>query len=180
MTSMSSKIIGSEMKFFSQLVVEAMQSVKTINGNGDIKYPTKLVNIVRCHGGSTTESTLFKGYILQMMRASQQMRTRVQKAKVACLDINLHKFKMQMGVQVLIDDPANLEKIRQRECDILKERIMKIVEAGANVIITTKGIDDIANKYMVENGVLGLRRVNKGDLRRIAKSIGAEVVTSMA
>ena len=81
---------------------------------------------------------------------------------------------------MLIDDPANLEKIRQRECDILKERIMKIVEAGANVIITTKGIDDIANKYMVENGVLGLRRVNKGDLRRIAKSIGAEVVTSMA
>lgn len=57
---------------------------------------------------------------------------------------------------------------------------MKIIEAGANVIITTKGIDDIANKYMVENGVLGLRRVNKGDLRRIAKSVGAEVVTSMA
>lgn len=81
---------------------------------------------------------------------------------------------------MLIDDPANLEKIRQRECDILKERIMKIVDAGANVIITTKGIDDIANKYMVENNVLGLRRVNKGDLRRIAKCVGAEVVTSMA
>jgi T-complex protein 1 subunit alpha len=54
------------------------------------------------------------------------------------------------------------------------------VAAGANVIITTKGIDDIANKIMIENGVLGLRRVNKGDLRRIAKSVGAEVVTSMA
>jgi len=64
MTSISSKTIRSEMKFFSQMVVEAMQSVKTINGNGDIKYPTKLVNIVRCHGGATTESTLFKGYIL--------------------------------------------------------------------------------------------------------------------
>lgn len=108
------------------------------------------------------------------------MRTSVRGAKIACLDINLHKFKMAMGIQVLIDDPANLEKIRQRECDILKERILKIVAAGANVIITTKGIDDIANKIMIENGVLGLRRVNKGDLRRIAKSVGAEVVTSMA
>ena len=78
-----------------------------------------------------------------------------------------------MGIQVLIDDPKNLEKIRQKECDILRDRIMKIIKAGANVIITSKGIDDIANKYMVENGVLGLRRVNKGDLRRIAKCTGA-------
>lgn len=50
---------------------------------------------------------------------------------------------------------------------------MKMIKAGANVIITTKGIDDIANKYMVENNVLGIRRVNKGDLRRIARSVGA-------
>jgi T-complex protein 1 subunit alpha len=50
---------------------------------------------------------------------------------------------------------------------------MKIIKAGATVIMTTKGIDDIANKYMIENGVMGLRRVNKGDLRRIAKCTGA-------
>jgi len=37
---------------------------------GDIKYPIKCVNIVKCHGGSTTESKLFKGYVLSMMRAS--------------------------------------------------------------------------------------------------------------
>ena len=40
------------------------------------------------------------------------MVTSVKKCRVACLDINLHKFKMQMGVQVLIDDPKNLEKLR--------------------------------------------------------------------
>lgn len=95
---MSSKIIGAEMAFFGKLVVEAMQAVKTINANGDFRYPTKLVNVVKAHGGATTESRLFKGYILNMMRASQQMVTSVKGAKIACLDINLHKFKMQMGV----------------------------------------------------------------------------------
>ena len=48
-----------------------------------------------------------------------------------------------------------------------------IAKAGANVILTTKGIDDIACKYMVESKIIGLRRVNKADLRRIAKSTGA-------
>ena len=64
--------------------------------------------------------------------------------------------------------------------DILKERIETIAKTGANVILTTKGIDDIASKYMVERKIMGLRRVNKADLRRIAKSTGATVITSLA
>ncbi len=43
-----------------------------------------------------------------------------------------------------------------------------ILDAGANVILTTGGIDDVANKYLVENNVLGLRRVSKSDIRKIA------------
>ena len=96
-------------------------------------------------------------------------------AKIACLDLNLHKFRMLMGVSISIDDPKNLEKVRQREMDILKERIEMIANAGANVILTTKGIDDIASKYMVERKIIGLRRVDKSDLRRIAKSTGGKI-----
>jgi len=56
----------------------------------------------------------------------------------------------------------------------------KILEAGANVVLTTMGIDDIAAKYLVEKGVLALRRLDKGDLKRIAKATGATVVNNMA
>jgi hypothetical protein len=36
----------------------------------------------------------------------------------------------QMGVQVLVSDPKELEAIRQRESDITKERIQRILDAG--------------------------------------------------
>jgi hypothetical protein len=36
-----------------------------------------------------------------------------------------------------VTDPEELEKIRDREADITKERIQKILNAGANVILTT-------------------------------------------
>jgi T-complex protein 1 subunit alpha len=62
----------------------------------------------------------------------------------------------------------------------LKERIEKIIAAGANVILTTMGMDDVANKYLVEKGILGLRRVPKSDIRKIAKCTGATVVTTLA
>ena len=55
-----------------------------------------------------------------------------------------------------------------------------IIESGANVILTTGGIDDVANKYLVEKKILGLRRVSKGDIRKIAKCAGAQVVTSLS
>ena len=33
--------------------------------------------------------------------------------------------------QVLVSDPSELEKIREREADITRERIQKIIDAGA-------------------------------------------------
>ena len=85
-----------------------------------------------------------------------------------------------MGVSVLVQDPENLEKIRQREMDVTRERCKKIVEAGANVILCSKGIDDFALKYFVEANTIAIRRVNKGDLRRIANSSGAKIIVSLA
>jgi hypothetical protein len=39
---------------------------------------------------------------------------------------------------VLVTNPKELEAIRQREADITKEKIAKILAAGANVVLTTK------------------------------------------
>lgn len=84
-----------------------------------------------------------------------------------------------MGVQVLVQDPNELEHIRQREMDVTRERCKKIVESGANVILCSKGIDDFALKYFVEAKAIAIRRVKKGDLRRIASSSGAKVVMNL-
>merc|ERR1712093_568401 len=87
---------------------------------------------------------------------------------------------MQMGVQVLVNDPKEMEAIRQREMDITKERIMKILASGANVILTTKGIDDLCLKYFVEAGAMAVRRCKKEDLRRIAKATGGTLLLTLA
>lgn len=186
-TSMSSKIIGSESDFFSKMTVAAVRSVKSQSAmDARPKYPISAIHILKVHGKSSLDSSLVNGFALRDTRASQGMPTSISSkslgrpVKIAMLDMNLQRHRMGLGVQITITDPKEIENIKKREMDITKERIMKILDTGANVIVSTKGIDDLCLKYLVEAGVIGVRRVDRELLKRLAKSTGGKVVTTMA
>jgi len=178
-TTLSSKLIGTDADYFASMIVKAVEAVKVTNSKGEAKYPIKAVHVLKCQGKSAHESLHIDGYALESGRSAQGMPTRVQNAKIACLDFNLNKFKLQMGIQVLVNDPKNLAEIRNREFQVTRDRVKKVLDAGANVILTTKAIDDFVLKYLVESKAIGVRRVDKKDLRRIAKMSGGEVLTTL-
>ena len=95
------------------MVVDAIKHVKVIDSDGNAKYPVKSISILKAHGKSILESKLINGYALFTMRGAQGMPICVKNAKIACLDMNLNKYRMQMGIQILVENPENLEKIRQ-------------------------------------------------------------------
>lgn len=170
----------------------APSSTATANGAAPTaskrnKYPLSAIHILKAHGKSSTESHFIKGgFALNAMRAAQGMPTAIEGAtpsetvKIAMLDMNLQRHRMAMGVQVIVKDPAEIENIKKREMDITKERINKIIQSGARVVLTTKGVDDLCMKYFVEAGILCARRCGKDDLKRLAKATGGKVVVTMA
>eukprot|EP01095_Lingulamoeba_sp_RSL-Kostka_P012829 TRINITY_DN515_c0_g1_i1.p1 TRINITY_DN515_c0_g1~~TRINITY_DN515_c0_g1_i1.p1 ORF type:complete len:553 (-),score=222.30 TRINITY_DN515_c0_g1_i1:282-1940(-) len=179
-TSMSSKIIGGEADFFSEMCVKAMKRVKSENKKGKLKYPIRSVNVLKCHGGSMKDSTFVEGYAINCIIGDQSMPKKIENAKIACLDFNLNKYRMKQGVKLTVTDPHAIKEIQKREQDITKEQINKILNSGANVVLTTEGIDTMCMKYFVEAGVMAVRRVDKKDLLQIAKATGATMLLSLA
>ena len=123
-TSLSSKLIGPESKFFSEIVVNAITSSKIMVGDTP-KYSVKNINILKTHGKSVTESRLIDGYAIESTRGGMGMPLTIKNAKIALLDMNLAKFRMPPGVHIMVDNPDNLENVRQREMDVTKERCRK-------------------------------------------------------
>lgn len=180
-TSMSSKLLAPESEFFGNMVVDAVLAVKSEDPfTGQVRYPIKGVSILKKQGKGVKDSFLVNGFGLNCVRAAEGMPKIVKNAKIALLDYNLNKYRAPMGVEVVITDPAELEAVRRKEADITKKRIQLILDTGANVILTTKGIDDYSLKFLVEGGVMGVRRCLKADLKRIAKATGGRLVESLA
>jgi T-complex protein 1 subunit alpha len=103
----------SESDFFAQLIVEAFGNIKLTDKEAWQKFNPKSIHILKNHGKSLFDSQLINGYALMTMRSSQGMPLIINKAKIACLDMSLNKFRLQPGIQVLVTCPDNLQKIRQ-------------------------------------------------------------------
>nr|XP_027205428.1 T-complex protein 1 subunit alpha-like [Dermatophagoides pteronyssinus] len=73
-----------------------------------------------------------------------------------------------------------VSKIANAETDIAKKRAMAIVNSGANVLLSSEGIDDLSEKYFLQHNLFVVRRVPKEDLFKLAKATGGKVLCSVS
>lgn len=177
-TSISSKVLNMDSDFFSDLCVRTMRRVKVGSGIS-ARYPVGAVNVLKAQGKGIRETEMIEGFALNCTRASAQMPRRVEGAKIALLTLNLSKTRMKQGASIHLTDPEKLKLLQREEGEQLKRMCAMILDAGANVVITSNGMDDMAQKYLVSRGAIGIRRARKEDLNAIAKATNATIVTSL-
>merc|ERR1719394_1031409 len=93
------------------------------------------------------------------------------------LDFDLRKKPLKFGIQMVIKDAEKLQAMRATEIEAVEKKCQLILDSGANVVLTTGGIDEIAQQYFVSNGILAVRRVERKKLKRIAKLTGGSVIS---
>jgi chaperonin GroEL (HSP60 family) len=61
----------------------------------------------------------------------------------------------------------------------MKDMVDKVAEAGANVVLCQKGIDEAAQSFMAKRGILAARRIKKSDIEKLSRATGGRIVTNL-
>ncbi len=177
-TAMSSKFVSTSRDDLAKVVVEAVLAVaKEREGDEDID----MSNIPRQKqkGLPVASTELVKGLVLDKEIVHPGMPKKIESAKIALLESPLEVTKTEFDAKISISDPMAMQGFLDEEERMLKSMVDKIVEAGANVVIAQKGIDDVAQHYLAKNGILAVRRIKKSDVERLHKATGAAIVSKI-
>ena len=177
-TSMQSKLISEDSEPLSKLVVGAI--LKIAEKNGDT-YSVDLDNlkVEKKSGASIQDTVLIKGIVLDKEIVHSGMPTKIQKAKIALVNAALEVEKTEMSAEIRISDPTQMQMFLEEENRMLKEMVTKLHNAGTNVLICQKGIDDISQHYLAKHGILAVRRVKESDMTKLAKATGGRITTNL-
>ena len=106
------------------------------------------IKVEKKAGGSTHDTKLIKGMILDKEVVHTGMPKRIEKAKIALINSALEIEKTEMSAEIRINDPQQMQKFLDEENQMLKSMVDKIKKAGTNVVVCQKGIDDMVQHYL--------------------------------
>ncbi len=175
-TSMTGKGAGTAREMLTDLTVEA---VKLIAEKGVEKIDIDHIKLEKKMGGSTEDTKLIMGMIIDKERVHPGMPKAVKDAKIALINSALEIEKTEVDAKIEITAPEQLKSFLEEEEKMLKEMVEKVTSSGANVLFCQKGIDDLAQHYLSKKGVFAVRRVKESDMKQLASATGGKVLTSM-
>ena len=173
-TAMTGKGAESAKDTLAGLVVQAVQSVADEEG-----VDTDNVKVETVVGGSIDESELVEGVIIDKSRVHDNMPHIKQDADIALLDTAVEVPETELDTEVNVTDPDQLQEFIDQEEQQLQEMVDAIADAGADVVFCQKGIDDMAQHYLAQEGILAVRRAKSSDIEALARATGGRVVSSI-
>ncbi|KAL6946892.1 T-complex protein 1 subunit gamma [Hanseniaspora vineae] len=149
---------------------------KTFNKNVQIDIK-RLIRIEKIPGGDVLEdSTIIDGCVLNKDIVHPKMKRFIENPRVVLLDCPLEYKKGESQTNIEITNESDWNRILQIEEEQIKQMCDQLLEFNPNVVITEKGVSDLAQHYLLKGGCSVLRRVKKSDNNRLSKVTGAQIV----
>ncbi len=173
-TAMTGKGAESARDTLAELIVDAVLAVEDDEG-----VDTDNISVETVVGGSIDTSELIEGVIVDKERVDENMPYAAEDADVALFDGAIEVQETEIDAEVNVTDPDQLQQFLDQEEEQLQEMVDELVDTGADVVFVGDGIDDMAQHYLAQEGVLAVRRAKDSDLRSLARATGGRVVSNL-
>uniref|UniRef100_A0A8C2VX25 T-complex protein 1 subunit gamma n=1 Tax=Chinchilla lanigera TaxID=34839 RepID=A0A8C2VX25_CHILA len=133
----------------------------------DIKKYAKVENIP---GGIIEDSCVPCGFMINKDVTDSQMRHYIKNPRIVLQDSSLEYKK---GEKELFAQTLQIEK------EHIQQLWEDIIQLKPNMVITEKGISDLAQHYFLQANITAILRVRKTDNNRIARACGPQRVSPL-
>merc|ERR1712012_14263 len=158
----------------------AMEAVKTvtIESSGgkkeiDIKRYAK---VEKLPGGAIEDSQVLRGVMFNKDVVHPKMKRRIENPRILLLDCNLEYKKGESQTNVEIMKEEDFSKALEAEETYIKKVCDEIIAHKPDLVITEKGVSDLAQHFFNKAGITAIRRLRKSDNLRVARARGATIV----
>ncbi|KAJ2607621.1 T-complex protein 1 subunit gamma [Coemansia sp. RSA 1804] len=141
----------------------------------DIK---RFVRVEKVPGGEIEESRVLDGVMVNKDVVHPKMRRLIENPRIVLLDCPLEYKKGESQTNIEVTRESDWARILEIEEEQIKQMCEKIAAAKPDIVITEKGVSDLAQHFLVKNNITALRRMRKTDNNRIARATGARIVSS--
>ena len=174
-TAMTGKHVDVAGDKLSGICVDTIKAIMQ-DGKADI---TKWIKFQHKIGGTVEDTEFINGIVLDKPVADFNMPHRIENAKIAMIDVGFQARKTNKKSKITISTAEDLEAFNTAEEDILQHEVAILKKLGANVLITTKGMDDLGLGILAKAGILGVRRIHDNDMQKISSATGAQIVSDI-
>ncbi len=183
MTALDTKYTTVSKAPLSRMVVDAIMEV---SDGGKKRADPKDIHIVKRKGTGVFNSKLYHGFLVEKAMHNESMPKRLEGVKIAVIDVPLN-VKRYAGIfgdnpmyEVEIKNVEGLKEHREEERKILRDMFDIIRGVGADCILSRKLIDPKVGKWMAGEGIIGVQGIpSKEDLKRLAKAVGANIISDL-
>ena len=129
--------------------------------------------------GKVSEIELIKGVVIDKTIDNYAMPHSIENAKILLTNEDLETMRTRTEAEISINSPEQMSLFLNQESNDLIYKVKKIIDSGANVVISRKGINSLAQECLAKAGIISMRRVKANDLWWIEKATGASTCKSL-
>uniref|UniRef100_A0A7S2Z4U3 T-complex protein 1 subunit gamma n=1 Tax=Chloropicon laureae TaxID=464258 RepID=A0A7S2Z4U3_9CHLO len=162
----------------SELALDAVLCVAKDLGDGktevDIK---KYAKIEKLPGGSLEDCTVLKGVMFSKdVVLPGRMKRKIENPRILLMDCPMEYKKGENQTNVEITKEEDWAALLKAEEEWIEQMCNTIIQFKPDLVVTEKGLSDLAAVFLARAGITAIRRLRKTDNNRIARASGATIV----
>eukprot|EP01006_Ploeotia_vitrea_P011099 TRINITY_DN29608_c0_g1_i1.p1 TRINITY_DN29608_c0_g1~~TRINITY_DN29608_c0_g1_i1.p1 ORF type:complete len:544 (-),score=314.76 TRINITY_DN29608_c0_g1_i1:278-1870(-) len=175
-STLGTKFVSRFGDLVSNLAMQAVTTVMVKNGDRTVIDTKRYARVEKVPGGELSDCCVLDGIVINKDITHARMRRRIENPRIILLDCPLEFKKGESQTNIEITNDTDWETILKMEEEYIEKLCNDIIALKPDLVMTEKGVSDLAQHYFVKAGITCLRRLRKTDNNRIARAVGATIV----